>query len=210
MKAHALAALSIGFLTMCFGVGCQKRTPVFTPAPQSVPIEVPKNTEGAKASTGGYDVTVTPSLNPSLLAAALPSDTALEGFSAGIAVEEKNPVPLPDGTRAEYSTLKKSYTKEGMSISVMITDTKSLPVLTAFIQSYQPYENPSGARREVVIDDATGWITTSKSPDANETIASSFLLLYRGRFIIQMSGNLGVSTDDLLTLARALDLKQLR
>jgi hypothetical protein len=210
MKARTFAVISIGLITMCFGVGCKKKAVIFTPAPETKPVEVPKNVEGAQASTGGYDTTVTPSLAPSLLAAALPPDDALEGFGASTPVEEKNPVPLPDGTRAEYSTLKKSYVKENASISVTITDTKSLPVLTAFIQSYQPYENTSGARWETVIDDATGWITTSKSPDTEETIAASFLMLYRGRFIIQMSGNLGVTAENLLTLARALDLKQLR
>lgn len=210
MTPRAIAAINIVLATAFFGAGCTARSGAFVPAPETRPAEVPKTAEGAKASTGGYDVTVTPSLDPKLLAMALPPDRALKDFEADEVVEEKNPVPLPDGSRAEYSTLKKSFTKGDATINVAITDTKSLPVLTAFIQSYRPYRNSSGARWEVAIDDAKGWVTTSQTSEAGHVIASSFLMLYRDRFIIQMNANLGVTTDELLVLARAIDLRQLR
>lgn len=210
MTLRAIAVINIVLATAFFGAGCTGRSGAFIPASEIKPADVPKTTEGAKASTGGHDVTVTPSLDPQLLAMALPTDRALKDFKAGDVVEEKNPVPLPDGSRAEYSTLKKSFVKGDATINVAITDTKSLPVLTAFIQSYRPYENSSGARWEVAIDDATGWMTTSQTSDADRIIASSFLMLYRDRFIIQINANLGVTTDELLVLARAIDLKRLR
>lgn len=210
MTLRAIAVINVLLATVFFGAGCTRRSGTFVPAPEGKPAEAPKTTEGARASTGGHDVTVTPSLDPKILATTLPPDRALKDFKASETVEEKNPVPLPDGSRAEYSTLKKSFAKGDATISVSITDTKSLPVLTAFIQSYRPYENSSGARWEVAIDDATGWITTSRTSDADHIIASSFLMLYRDRFIIQMNANLGVTTEELLTLVRAIDLKQLR
>jgi len=210
MQYRRLAIMSISvFSLMCFGVGC-KKAPQYVPAPPSTPIEVPPTKEGAQASTGGYDTTLTPQLESALLAAALPSDQALPDFEAKTPVEEKQPVPLPDGTRGEYSTLKKTYVQGSSAITVSIIDTRGLPVLTSFVQSYQPYESPSGSRWEVVVGDGTGWMMDSKSPDTDTIIACSFLMLYRGRFIIQMSGNTGISTENLLTLARALDLKQLQ
>lgn len=210
MRYRRFAAIGISaFGLMCFGIGCNK-TPAYVPAPETTPIEIPPTKEGAQASTGGYDTTITPQLDSALLVAALPPDNALADFEAKTPVEEKQPVPLPDGTRGEYSTLKKTYVKGSSSIDLSITDTRSLPVLTAFIQSYQPYESPSGSRWEVVVGDATGWMTDSKSPDTDMSIACSFLMLYKGRFIIQMNGNTGISKEDLLILARALDLKPLR
>jgi hypothetical protein len=192
-----------------FGWGCAKKTPFIPAQPTGTSAAVAPNVPGAQASTGNLTATVTPEISSSILANAMPDDTILFGYSANVSQEQKNPVPMPDGTRTEYTTLQKTYTSftgdETKIVQVSITDTRSLPVLTAFMDSYSPYQNDSGYRKQFRHDDTvTAWLTYMNSPDGDERGFGSVTMMIHGRFLVQIQGNKGVTADELQSVAASI------
>lgn len=215
MRHSALHCLS----AVCFvavivgGAGCSKKQASYieSPASQKSEIRVEPNVEGGKAATGGASATMTPSIDSSILANALPSDTALTGFKASVAEERMNPVPMQDGTRSDFKTLTKEFSattdNRTRIIRTLITDTRSIPVLTAFIDSYSEYSNETSSRTKINIKDGEAWLTYQKNEAEGY---GSVVMLYRERFLIQIDGNLGVSKDDLISALNAYRVDQLK
>lgn len=208
---RAFSALFLLVAVVTLGWGCSKKTPLFISAPQTndASSTVTPNSQGAQASTGNLPTTLTPEIDPAILARALPDDNILPDYKAGIAQEQKNPVPKPDGTRTEYSTMMKTYstsTESGSKIiQVAITDTRSLPVLTAFLDSFQPYKSDSGYREQIQSDqNVNAWLTYMNAPDADSGGFGSVTMLLRGRFLVQIQGNKGVTSDELKKMASGI------
>lgn len=201
-----------GALIACLslGIGCSREKPVeyVESMPVANEVIIPANLEGAKASTGGIATTVTPSLDVSLLAEALPSESDFSDYQSTIAQEAKNPVPMQDGTRAEFSTITKIFSKstdsKDVSVQVAITDTRSIPVLTAFINSYSETNEELFVRKRISIHDADAWLTNRKNHIEDLVGFGSITMVYRNRFIIQIDGNLGVSQEELIRFANGI------
>ena len=197
------------------GAGCfHKQTPFVPSTPASAVIDVPASSEGAKASTGGIQATITPVLDTGSLAGVLPDDTTQNDFKASVADEQKNPVPLQDGTRTEFTTVSKTFTKidgdQVITIQTAITDTRSIPVLTAFIDAYKEFSTDQTSRKKIPIQNETAWLTYSKDSTGSANGFGSITMLYRNRFLIQVDGNLGVTQDELLTYLNAYHFDQLK
>lgn len=215
MKHFGLFLKASAFLCACLigGAGCfQKKTTIIeSPTSTESEIRVSPNLEGAKASTGGIQATITPVLNSVSLASALPEDDALKGFTASAVQETKDPVPMQDGTRSEFATVTKTFTKQDkvqtLAIKASITDTRSIPVLTAFIESYSEYTNDVSMRKKIRIQDTDAWLTYQRQDGGGY---GSVTMIYRGRFLIRIDGNLGISQDQLLQTLNAYQFENLK
>jgi hypothetical protein len=205
--------LAAGTLLL-LGAGCSRNTD-YVKAPESEPVQVERNVEGANASTGGAtDTTVTPQLETDKLIAALPNPEAFDNTSADTPVEQMNPVPLPDGTRAEYTSVSREYTlsrEEGpVAIQVSISDTRGIPVVSAFTKSFTEFQTEDGYRRPIDVNGTNAWVQYTYAPEGERNGFGSLTMLYRERFLIQIDGGLGLSEDDLIALAKAFDYDQLK
>lgn len=197
------------------GAGCFRKSVPYTQSPpQQEVIDVQPNSEGAKASTGGIQATVTPSLDSQLLAGILPDDKSLEGYSSTVAEEQKNPVPLQDGTRADFLTMTKTFERSDenrfYSIRASLTDTRSIPVLTAFLNSYSEYSNELGVRKKLSIQGESAWLTYRMGGSDPESGFGSIIMLYRNRFLIQIDGNMGVRQKILESILNAYHFDQMK
>lgn len=204
-----------GIVCLIGGAGCFRKPNQYIPSPpQPAVISVPANTEGANASTGGIQATVTPSLESEMLVKILPSDNFLKGFTASIPEEKKNPVPMQDGTRTEFSTITKSFSKTAynqvITIQASLTDTRSIPVLTAFLDSFSEYANERGTRKKIMVQGETAWLTYQKNSGDDSVGFGSITMLYRNRFLIQIDGNLGVTQDELVQVLNGYDFSELK
>jgi hypothetical protein len=207
----ALVACAIG------GAGCfRKEAAPYIEAPvKSNEVIVPANAEGAKAATGGVQsTTITPVLDTQFLSNALPSDDTFKQYKASTAEETKNPVPMQDGTRTEFSTITKTFSKEiGEKIIVVktsLTDTRSIPVLTAFLNSFSESKTETMSREKLVIQDGIAWLTYRTNDSISNEGFGSVTMLYRDRFLIQIDGNLGVTRDELIAFVNAYHFDQLQ
>jgi len=215
MLARAGSVLAV-LLFLCIGGGCFKAAEPpapYIPAPPSADINVPPNPAGAEASTGGAPVTVTPQLKTSLMVNALPSTSFQNGITADEPKEAKNPVPLPDGTRDEYITVERTYTSgegtdEEVRYHVSISDTRGIPVLTAFVKNFNEFDSPDGYRRKVNISGTDAWILYTYDPAKNREGFGGLTMLYRDRFLIQVDATLGATEEDIVRLASAIDFTQ--
>lgn len=191
------------------GVGCFKDTS-YIPAEEREAIEVAPSLEGSRASTGGQSTTVTPVLATATLVAAMPQTDRT--WEANEAIEAKNPVPLPDGSRTEYTSVVREYReKEGSGrVTATLVDTRGLPALTTFLESYEERALESGYRTRIPIGNIEGWMTYTYGPNREEDGVGSFITLYRERFLIQLDGSHGVSAESIAMLASAFDLKELQ
>jgi len=205
-----LAAAGIALIgSGCFGA------PEYQSAPPAVPPDIEPNVEGGKASTGGYEATITPSIDTQKLAEVLPKE--LTSFIAGEAVEHKNPAPLPDGTATFYTSLDREYTRmvgdAPEILRITITDTRGIPVLLAFLENFTEYESDGGYRKLVLINEVSenGWWSYNYGPNKDESSGSgNFIMKHRDRFLIQIDGGSGIKADEILEAANALDLEPLR
>lgn len=205
MQKRIVYSLLLSSLALV-GFGCEPRKPSFVPAAEQPSFQVPPSAEGGKASTGGQSATVTPMLSTETLARSLPESTG--PWKADEPVESKLPIPLPDGTRTEYVSLARDYhlkDEEGKLIHVTIADTRGIPALTAFLESYSPREEKDGHyRKAVTIGNEQGWLTYTQSEEGDvERGSGSIVLLFHERFLIQLDGSAGVSADTLTSLANA-------
>jgi hypothetical protein len=195
------------------GAGCMSEKTSYVKAPETPNIVVQPNEEGARASTGGVDATVTPVLSTDLIIKAFPST---KQAVASEPVETKKPVPLPDGTRSEYVIVSRDYivnSADGSkkSYGVSITDTRGIPALLAFIQSYSAYDTAEGYRKSIASDpDRTMWVTYAYGPNKEQDGAGNLLMNFRNRFLIQIEGGNGVSADDLTAFMSSFNLDALR
>ncbi len=200
------------------GAGCfskKSETPSYTPAEPSSAVTVPPNAPGANASTGGYETTVTPELATPTLVSSLPDPSKLQGFTADEPKETKNPIPLPDGTRDEYTSIDRTYTKAGgtndeVRVHVIVSDTRSIPVLTAFVNNFTEFSNADGYRKRITIEGTDAWILYTNDPARSRGGFGGLTMLYRGRFLIQIDGTLGTTEDDLVAFASAFDFSKFR
>ncbi|MFA5129526.1 MAG: hypothetical protein WC477_01250 [Patescibacteria group bacterium] len=205
----------LAMTTIIAGWGCTKKTTQqFVPAPSSSATStVAPNAAGGTASTGNMPATVTPEMNTETLVKALPDDGVLPGYQSAVPEEKKNPVPLPDGTKAEYTTLVKIFTTSTQDstrvVSVSITDTRGLPVLTAFLDSYAPYLNDSGYRKKIDVSDQA-WITYTNDPTGGPDGFGNVTMLLNNRFLIQIDGNKGVTAETLQLAASSVHQDALR
>ncbi len=201
---HVFGAALI--LASLLGAGCFG-TPSYVPAQRGDDVDVPPTMEGGKASTGGQSTTVTPMLATERLVDALPP--APSGWSmAHEAVELLNPVPLPDGTRGEYVAVSLEYASaadDTKTISAVLTDTRGIPALSAFLEAYTDREDPQGYRRHFSINEDSGWETVTYGPQGSADGTGSIVILINQRFILQIDGSAGVPTDMLMNLALATD-----
>lgn len=199
--------LSIVLLT---GGGCFGQQVEYEPAPPAVQQEIEPNLEGARASTGGHEATITPSIDTEILVSVLPEEVA--DFKLDTPVEQLNPVPLPDGTATLYTSLAAEYSRTnetGHFVRVNISDTRGIPVLLAFIDGYQTYENDLGYRKSLDIKDVNAWLTYDTSEDKTKG-TGSVVLVYRDRFLFQVDGSAGVTEEELTAFANAFDLNKLK
>lgn len=200
----------IAIATVLVGIGCQP-APSYQKAEPTVAPEVKPNPQGAKASTGGAEATITPQLATELLVRALPNPS--DAWTAADAVEVKLPVPLPDGTRTEYTRVDREYRKDGDAekfARISLTDTRGVPALLLFLNSYEPYDNASGYRKSLDQADATGWIAYTFGPNGETDGTGSVTMLIRGRFVVQIDGGTGVPASELEALARAFHIDALK
>lgn len=209
MKAAAIV-LVVPLLLM--GAGCSHPDTSYVPAPQPAPAaNVPPSVEGGKASTGGVSATVTPELATTLLVSALPQVGG--DVAADETVETHNPTPLPDGTRAEYTTVMRAYhlkTDAGLEdVTVTLTDTRGIPSLYAFLDSYAERNSDTDYRRPTRVGDQDAWITYTLGPNGDADGTGSITLLYHKRFLIQIDGSSGVSAEALARFAERFDLDAL-
>ena len=190
-------------ILVMIGAGCG-RDVSFIASPQATPEQVPANLEGAHGSTGGQAATVTPSLETPILISAFPDRPT--GWSVDEPRELKQPVPLPDGTATTYTSVTRTYSvliSKGKyaNIKVLLTDTRGIPALTAFLHSYQERSDDAGYRSKISIAGQEAWITYAYGPQRETDGQGSITLLSRGRFLIQMDGEQGISAETLRTLA---------
>ncbi len=83
------------------------------------------------------------------------------------------------------------------SIHTSLTDTRSIPVLTAFLDSYSEYSNETGMRKQISSQGETAWLTYRMGGGSPENSFGSIVMLYRNRFLIQIDGNIGVPQTEL-------------
>lgn len=208
IRPLVIICLGVAFL----GLGCGPREPSYIPAEEQTPIQVEPNAEGGKASTGGESATVTPELPTATLLAAFPQPK--DGWSAGDAIETKNPVPLPDGTRAEYTVLARNYEQEGpdvfYTIHATLTDTRGIPALTAFLDSYFERSDDDGYRKKTDVAGTSGWVTYSNSTPGDVDGSGSVVVLIHGRFLLQLDGGPGSTEEALLDLANSFSREVLK
>jgi len=197
---------------LILGAGCFKHTD-YTKAPEPVSVHVDANPEGAKASTGGAEATITPQLKTVKLVDALPDPESLQGVSADQPVEQLNPVPLPDGTRTEYTSIARAYTlnNEGgdITLQVTISDTRGIPVVSAFTKSFTEFRTEDGYRKPIDFNGTEAWIQYTYDPEGLKNGFGSFTMFYRERFLIQIDGSLGMSEEKLIEFANTFDYEQL-
>lgn len=196
---------------LLLGVGCSRPDTSYVPAPQTNAPAVPPSVEGGKASTGGENTTVTPILATALLVAAMPQTNS--DLTADEAQETRNPVPLPDGTRAEYVSVFRAYHLKNdgdvKDINVTLTDTRGIPALYAFLDSYAERNSDTDYRRTTRIGDQDAWITYSLGPNGDADGTGSIVFLYHKRFLIQIDGSAGVSAEKLATFAERFNIDTL-
>ncbi len=203
--------LALGATLAILGAGCLKPAADYLKAPTSTPIEVKPNVEGSKASTGGAEATITPPLATELLVQSLPKPP--EGWTATTPVESKQPVPLPDGTRSEVTRLESEYVKGGdavKNVKISITDTRGIPALLLFIESYEESAGESGYRKKMDAGGAPAWLTYAFGPNREADGTGSVTLIYRQRFHIQLDGGTGVSASDLTNLVSSFNFDALK
>jgi hypothetical protein len=197
---------------LLLGAGCFQKTE-YVEAPISTPVHIEANLEGAKASTGGQEATITPQLKTVKLVDALPDPDKLSNTTADQPIEQFNPVPLPDGTRTEYTSVAREYTvkkeTEDIRLQVTISDTRGIPVVSAFTKSFTEFDTPDGYRRPIDFNGAEAWVQYTYDPEGLKNGFGSFTMLYRERFLIQIDGSLGMSEDELIEFANAFDYTQL-
>jgi hypothetical protein len=196
------------------GASCFGRKTEFVEAPKSEPVHVEPNLEGARASTGGQEATITPQLDTEKLAAALPDPETLgTSVTAGEVVERLNPVPLPDGTRTEYVSVEREYVlkKDGGDVILRATlsDTRGIPVVSAFTRSFSEFRTDEGYRRPADVRGTEAWIQYTYDPAGVRSGFGSLTMLYRERFLIQIDGSMGLSESDLIAFAEMFDLERL-
>lgn len=197
----------MAFLTLT-GFGC-KSQPEYVPAPKTPFFQVPASPEGGKASTGGESATITPPLATNLLVQALPPAT--DEWGAGEPVESLNPAPLPDGTRTEYVTVTRVYSNgDEKTVSLSLTDTRGIPAVYAFLDSYAERSDEAGFRRAVKVGDLDGWVNFAYGPNREADGSGSLFLLFNERFLIQLDGGVGVTPDMLTSLASRFNFDALR
>ena len=208
-RLQSLGAILI--LTSLLGAGCFG-SPSFVPAPKNPDVDVSPTAEGGKASTGGQSTTITPMLATERLVDALPSAPA--GWNAaGEASELLNPVPLPDGTRGEYVAVSFEYTSTSdaaKTIHVVLTDTRGIPALSAYLEAYTNYEDHRGYRRHFNVNDHGGWETYAHGPHGTLDGTGSVVILINKRFIFQLDGSSGVPPQTLMDTALAVNWNALK
>jgi hypothetical protein len=205
-------------LLICVGGGCSKKTvpPIsYVPATPSAPLNVAPNTQGANAASGGYPSTVTPSLDTALLVAALPDPSKMDGYTADESKEIKNPVPLFDGTRDEYTSIDRTYIRnkgedQEIRLHVTISDTRSIPVVTAFVKNFTEFKSEGGYRKRLNVNDTDAWVLYTYDPARSKGGFGGLTMLYRGRFLIQIDGTLGTAEEDLTRMASQFDFSKLQ
>ncbi len=205
-------------LLLSIGGGCSKNTekPVsYIPAAPSAPSVVTPNTQGANAASGGYESTVTPALETSRLVAAFPDVSAMTGFEADEPRETKNPVPLYDGTRDEYTSIDRTYirskgTDQEIRLHLTLSDTRSIPVVTAFEKNFTEFTNTDGYRKRVTVNGTDAWVLYTYDPARSKAGFGGLTMLYRGRFLIQIDGTLGTTEEDLVRVASQFDFTKLQ
>lgn len=194
------------------GFGCAK-PPSYVKAPESTPIEVPATPEGAKASTGGESATITPTINTAILVQAFPEEQK-EMWSADEPVEMKNPIPMPDGTRSEYVAVARTYQvaqADGTTAArAVLTDTRGIPALTIFVNGYFEHGDEWSYRKKIKIADQDAWLSYGKGPNGDADGIGSVTFLFRDRFLLQLSGEPGLSPEALIALASAFHWDVLR
>lgn len=209
---HILTSIIMGSLLL-LGAGCFQKTE-YIEAPESAPVHVEANLEGAKASTGGQEATITPQLKTEKLVDALPDPDNLKDTEADQPKEQFNPVPLPDGTRTEYTSVAREYTvqkdDETITLQVTISDTRGIPVVSAFTKSFTEFDTEDGYRRPFDFNGTEAWVQYTYDPEGLKNGFGSFTMLYRERFLIQIDGSLGMSEDELIEFAEAFDYEQLK
>lgn len=195
------------------GAGCWPfgRETAYIEAPELPDITVPPTLEGARASTGGQEATITPELDTALLVAALPSEA--RGCALGETREQRHPVPLPDGTRSEYVSVERELlcdTDPGKNILLSISDTRGIPVLTAFFEAFQGYSSNGSRRFSFPVEDETGWVTYTDDATGQKNGVGSMTMLYRKRFLLQIDSSGALNEQELIDLARAFRFAKLR
>jgi hypothetical protein len=217
MKTSGPLIITCAFIACVVGgIGCFRNgsTPYIPNTEKINPVLIPANIEGGKASTGGIQATITPVLETQSLVDALPGEDSLEGYTATVPKETSYPVPLQDGTRTEYTNVSKSFTRSAdgdvVVIQTALSDTRSIPALTAFLQSYSAFDQTLIERKRITVQDETAWLTYRKnSSDAIEGYGS-MVMLYRNRFLITIDGNLGVTQDELIRFLDAFHFDKLK
>jgi len=186
------------------GFGCWwNQKPSYVPAEPVNQIEVTPSVEGGQASTGGESATITPNTAIDILIAALPA--VGDGWTAADPVEKRDPVPLPDGTRAEYVSIQRAYqfdkngTEDGLEF--LLTDTRGIPALLAFVDSYAERRDAAGYRTAIKIGDQDAWLTYAFGANAEQDGSGSIMFVLRERFIIQIDAKQGTSVQTIMTLA---------
>lgn len=203
--------LALAATLAVLGAGCLKPAADYVKAPPSQPIEVKPNVEGSQASTGGAEATITPPLATELLVRALPKPQA--PWTVTTPVESKQPVPLPDGTRTEVTRVDNEYVKAGdaaKNVKISLTDTRGIPALLLFIESYEPSEWETGYRKNISVNDEKAWLNYTFGPNREEDGTGSVTLIYRSRFHIQLDGGNGVSADELVDLVNSFDFDAIK
>lgn len=210
MKFVVVISLSL----ILVGAGCGRLDTSYVPAPPTDAPAVPPSTEGGKASTGGETTTVTPVLATTLLVSAMPQVKG--NLSADETKETRDPVPLPDGTRTEYVSVYRTYhlksgddSADSKDINVTLTDTRGIPALYAFLDSYAERNSDSEYRRMTRVGDQDAWITYSLGANGDADGTGSIVLLYHKRFLVQIDGSAGISAEVLARFAEQFNFDTL-
>jgi hypothetical protein len=190
------------------GFGCWwGEKPTYVPAQPVTPVEVTPSVEGGQASTGGESATITPNTPTAILIDALPS--AGNEWTATEPVEKFDPVPLPDGTRTEYVRVERTYERQVNdmveTLELVLTDTRGIPALLAFVDSFAERRDAAGYRSRVTVGDHDVWITYAYGPHGESDGSGSVMFAMRNRFIVQIDGKQGTSVETLRALAERFD-----
>ena len=210
---RSVTILCTSCLVLILGAGCFQKTEDYIEAPKPPETDIEPNIEGARASTGGFEATVTPIIKTERLIRALPPEDAVDAYAGETPTERKDVVPLPDGTQGEYVSVKRNYVKSAADsetiVQAVLTDTRSLPILTAFLESYSEYDNDSGYRKLIDVMGNEAWVTYMHDASGSGLGFGQCTMLYRERFLVQIVGNMGVTEDELVAFARAFTLEEL-